>query len=336
MCTPSPSSHMTSVPLDDFRFVSAVRWNPARRELLLTGTSVDHAAPDLSTNQRGDLRLYRSTLDDASWTELSSSYAHDPVYSPEFGYAVHSGRGVAFLDDDGNLVREAKVGRFNWGCPALSVSPSGRDLAWVRWKGDDMKPRVERISGDPTEFRTTVARYAWYSDESLLARNGSLPFLLDLASGATKRFANTVRSDLVDAPSLPEQFRELLALPDSRVWEWAGDLAVFGDRVYMDLAVTEQRTKGKRFDGLVSVDLNGENPEVLVALGPTDRFEGFDVQAESVTLFIATYNGTRVVNRRVDHLGPDSGFLADGWVPMMTSAQPSFGSHAPLSTVGRT
>lgn len=52
--TAGPSSPVTAVLLDEFSFVSAIRWNPHRNELLLTGTAVGNRGPDLSTNDKGD------------------------------------------------------------------------------------------------------------------------------------------------------------------------------------------------------------------------------------------------------------------------------------------
>jgi hypothetical protein len=332
-CTAGPDSPVLSVPLHDFSFVSALRWSAERLEFLLTGTYAGRRTPDLATDDKGDLRLYRRRLTDTEWTELHPTYAHDPVHSPELGYAVHHGRGVAFLDEDGRLTHEVKVGRFSWGAPALSVSPSGSQLSWTRWKGDHMKPRIERPGRAETELRTSVARYAWFSDDTMIARNGGLPFLLDLGSGRSTAFARTVRSDLASAHGTPDHLRELLARPNREVWQWAGDLAVHDDRVFFDLSVTERRSGGPRFDGLVSVGLDGRDPEVEVVLDADERFEGFQVRPEAVTYAVATYAGLTVVGRRTEHVGPDAAFLSTGaWAPLRSSSEPSFGSYAPLST----
>lgn len=163
----------------------------------MTATPAGHRVPDVGANDRGDLRLFRCDPYDGVWQQVYRGYAHDPVCLPDGGYVVHRGAGLTLLDGQGAVVREVKVGRFSWGPPSLSVSPAGDTIAWVRWRGDAQQLCVESVEpGRSTQFRTRIFRYAWLDSQTLIYVHGVRPRLLDIASGATRRFGPGLRNNV--------------------------------------------------------------------------------------------------------------------------------------------
>ncbi|MBX6723757.1 MAG: hypothetical protein IRY92_11080 [Dactylosporangium sp.] len=189
----------------------------------MTAVPAGRPIPDVLANDRGDLRLFRCDPRDGVWHQVYRGYAHDPVCLPGGGYVVHRGAGLTLLDGQGVIVREVRVGRFNWGPPSLSVSPAGDTVAWVRWRGDDRRVCVEGVEpGRSTEFRTSVFRYAWLDPQSLIYIYGAGPRILELASGKTRRFGSGLRNQLRRG-MVVEATEELLALaelPADQVWEF--------------------------------------------------------------------------------------------------------------------
>jgi hypothetical protein len=184
--TAGAGSSIWTVSMVGFSMVSALRWSD-QGELVASAVRADGRPPDVRGDHRGDLRLFRCRPGDG-WQQLGRGYAHDPVCLVDGSYAVHRGAGLAFLDDDGTVVREVKVGRFNWGPPSLSVGPTGHDVAWVRWKGSSQKLCVERVTPDRSDqFRPSLYRYAWLDEQTVLYVFGSGLRLLDLETGKTRR-----------------------------------------------------------------------------------------------------------------------------------------------------
>jgi hypothetical protein len=309
--------------------VSAVRWCAERQELIMTAVAAGLRVPDAWSNVRGDLRLFRCNPRDGIMHQLYRGYAHDPVCLPGGGYVVHRGGGLTLLDSEGALIREVKVGRFNWGPPSLSVSPDGGKVAWVRWRGDDQKLCVDDLaSGRSTQFRTSGYRYAWFDSETLLYIHGTRPRLLDIASGTTRYIGRSlrdqVRDDMTDPPA---QLHELAALPADQLWEFYRDLQVEGDDVWFTATLAE-RTGKRRVDGLFRDDRAGGQLNLVAAMPPNDRIEWFTALPDKSALMgIATYDGTTIVGRRRTTIGPTAEFMKSGWSPLPTSSQPEFGFH---------
>lgn len=333
--TAGPSSPLIDVPFEGFASVSGVRWVPETEELLATAVPAGAQQPDLSINDRGDFRLYRFRVASREWSCVYPGYAHDPVFSPAFGYAVHSGRGVVVIDDTGHVRRDVRVGRFNWGWPALSVSPDGDRIVWCRWKGDDPKPQVLGTDGELLELRSTVSRYAWYDNDTWLFHRGMGLRLLDLTTGKESPFGKSLRAGLVDSPSLPDEHRDLMLLRPSQVHEFFGQILVKGEEIWVEMSVCEQApmARARRFDGIVRCDRQVRQPEVLVHHGRNERCGGFDTVGGSIVYRVHTLQDLRIVDGRTEYRGPLVPFLSEGWFPAITSATPSFHSHAPLDTL---
>lgn len=317
------------MPLQRFSFVSAIRWCGHRRELIITATPTGRRAPDVSADDRGDLRLFRCDPADGVWQEVYRGYAHDPVCLPDGGYVVHRGAGLTLLDGQGSVVREVKVGRYNWGPPSLSVGPAGDTIAWVRWRGDDQQLCVEGVEpGRSTQFRTRVYRYAWRDSQTLIYLRGAGPRLLDIASGATRGFGRGLRNHVPQGMTgATAQLHALAALPADQLWESYGDLQVVGDDVWFSAALIE-RWGSRRVDGLFRAEPDGTHLTLVMTMAPHDRIEGFFALPDrSALILVATYQGTTIVDRGQMALGPMAEFLTSGWSPLLDSNQPEFGFH---------
>lgn len=320
---------MFRVPLQPFSFVSALRWCGHRQELIMTAATAGQRVPDVWANDRGDLRLFRCDPRDGVWQQIYRGYAHDPVCLPAGGYVVHRGAGLTLLHGQGAVVREVKVGRFSWGPPSLSVSPAGDTVAWVRWIGDDQRLCLESVEpGRSTQFRTRAYRYAWLDSQTLVYIHGARPRLLDIASGDTRRFGqglrNHVRKGVAGATA---QLQALAELPADQLWEFYHDLQVLGDDVWFSATLTE-KGGSRRVDGLFQTDPAGTHLNLVAAMSPNDRVEGFFALPDrSALILVATYQGTTIVDHSQMAVGPIAEFLASGWSPLLTSNHAEFGFH---------
>ena len=263
------------------------------------------------------------------WLQVYRGYAHDPVCLPDGGYVVHSGAGPTFLDGQGAVVREVRVGRFNWGPPSLSVSPLADAVAWVRWRGDDRKVCVEAVEPElSTQFRTSIFRYAWLDSHTLIYVHGAGPRLLDIVSGHTRRFGLGLRRHAHHGiAGEAAQLYALAELPANQLWEFYGDLQVVGNSVWYSATLTEQRGS-RRIDGLFRANSDGTALDLVATMSPNDRVEGFfALSDQSAVIIVATYEGTTIVDRRKMAVGPAAEFLMSGWSPQLDSNQPNFGFH---------
>lgn len=189
--------------------------------------------------------------------------------------------------------QEEKAARFDWGDGSTRVS------VWFVAKGEQ-KPSV------------TVA-------------HERLPDL--------ERAERSLLQRLAEAPSLPEEARGLLALPSQSVWAHYGDLAVVGDKVWFSLQVSERHQIENFLSGLVRCARDGGDPEVLTVTRRDEWCADFEVVGDSATLDAEVRRDCRIVERQVRSIGPLASFLQRGWRPAPVSDRPSFGFHAPLSTV---
>jgi len=326
--TTGPDAPVYSVSISGFAFVSALRCCN-RGELLVTAVAAGDRVPDVRNGYRGEMRLYRCDAAEGVWRRIGPGYAHDPVCLPGGRYAVHRGAGLSFLDSAGSIFREVKVGRFGWGPPSLSVSPDGRFVAWVRWRGDDRKVRVEEIAtGISRQFRPSVYRYAWLDEQTLIYILGDGPRLLNLESGATRRFGRRLRGQaLRGIPGAPAELQEIARLPEDELFEIYGEVRVVDGDVWLAATLT-RRDGSSRVDGLFRSDATGDHLHMVTCTVGRDRIEAFTpFHDRSLQIRIATYEGTTVVDRRDTAVGPLAAFLNDGWMHLLDSHQPDFGFH---------
>jgi hypothetical protein len=330
LVTEAPGAPVHHVPWDSrFSFVSAARWCGHRSEMIVTAVEHGRRTPDVMGNQPGDLALYRYSPLDGVWHQVYGGYSHDPVCLPAGGYVVHRGAGLTFIDDDA-VVRETKVGRFNWGPPSLSVSPDGATVAWIRWNGHDRKLCLEDVtSGQSRQLTTSVYDYAWLDSATLLYRLGTGPRQLDIATGRTRAFGRPLREHINNRiPGTTPDFAKLAALPADQTWENYGDLAVTANTVWF-VASLASRSARERATGLFRTDVTGANVEQVLAVAANELIEHFDALPDrSVVARVAVYEGLTIVDRRITAVGSLAGFLNDGWRHMMMSTAPQMGFHA--------
>jgi hypothetical protein len=322
--------------MDAFSKVSGVRWCPATGEILITAVHVDAPHPDVLAGRRGDLRLDRCIPADGRWQRVWSGYAHDPVCVGE-GYAVHRGAGVTLLDRSGAVQREIKVGRFNWGSPALSVNYADDRLAWTRWVGDAMKPRVEHLSdGSSVQARNSVFRYGWWDDDTLVYYYGSGLRLLDVTRGKTRTgpwdLGTIVREQLVGAP--PE-FQALASAPSDSTWESFGFLKVDAASLWFTaFLATKGGPKGSphRVEGLFHINRITQEATLKSYVVDRQHFGMVEVLPDgSAVITVNTYatNSATLVASDRRFVGPSAHLLADGWFPARESHEPSFAFQMP-------
>jgi hypothetical protein len=321
-----------SVPMDGFSMVSAVRWCPHREELILTGVAVGGRIPNASraVNERGELRLFRcSPRHGGAWQKLSTGYAHDPVCLPDGGYVVHRGAGLAFLDDDGAVVREVNVGRFSWGEPSLSVNQAGDRLAWIRWKGDDRKPCVVDISGAHSfQARPSVHRYAWFDPHTLVYFYGAGLRLLDVASSKTRALGfgllHDIRTERVETAS---DWSEFVDGSRGEVWVSYDDVRVVGDAVWFSAGLFNPAA-GLSISGVFRLDGIAGSLTVTATVDADKHLEDFEAMSDgSLLLYLAPRPGIEMGERSLIATGPRADLLRTGWLPINESIQPTFRFH---------
>lgn len=332
LVTEGPSQPTQAVPIDAFADAGVLRWCPARQEILLAATPRDARPPDPLTNTPGDVRLIRRRLGDNEWQEVYGGYAPDALCLAGGGYVVHTGSRLLFVRDDGDVERELKLGRFNWGPPALSAGPGGDRIAWVRWRGDDARLCGMRIDdASPREYGVACHRYAWRDDASLVFYLGGPMSVLDLDSGATPTLVRRVTvagrgrrlghrtldrylSGRVD--DITESFNAV-AVADARIW--------FGALVS---SLSFRWWWLPRFSGIFSVDLDGGDLQLVAAIPKQEQIEGLvALPGRTAVASTARYRRGWIVERPQRPVGPLAAFLTQGWRPLPTSLEPDFGSR---------
>ena len=289
-----PASMPIQVPLD-FSYVSALRRCEERGELLASATPKGATPPSVSADERGERGLFACRPGE-EWRRIGTSFADDPVATTD-RYIASRGAGITVFGDDGSVLHAFKKGRFNWGPPSLSLSPDGSYLAWVRWRGDDKKLCVMRLADyRVTEHSHSLYRYAWLDDRRIVFLLGSPPRVLDVSTGAVRRF-------------LGEQYSDV-AVAGERVWltNELNDAVVRCTLDGSDLAEvwSDDRPFGRR------LRREKRRIETLVPIG-----------AESAWLCLAVYRGYRIVRREERWIGPAAGH-ATGWAPLLDCHQPEF------------
>lgn len=190
----------------EFAFVSAVRWCTEREAVLVTATPPGGRKPSVDEDDRGDLSFYTWAPDEGGWRLVYRGYAHDPVCLAGDGWAVNRGAGLTYLDGAGRKTSEVKAGRFSWGPPSLSTRPSGDIVAWIRWRGDDRRLFLDDRSGQiSSDQHTSVYRYAWADNETIVYYLGAGLRLLDIRTGKSRRLAPSLRALVGGAPDLPDR-----------------------------------------------------------------------------------------------------------------------------------
>jgi len=304
-----------------------VRWSAEHGWVVVTATPVGGRPPNAGANDRGDLALLAWKPGEDAWQLLYRGYAHDPVCLSGGGFAVHRGDGLTFLDATGRKVRELKAGRFTWGPPSLSVRPAGDLVAWIIWRGDDRRLRLESPDGTvSSDLRTSVHRYAWVDDETIAYYLGAGLRLLDVASGRARALAPGVAA-LVSGAELPERAVEYLSLPGTR--HSLGELQMVAEQLWFTLTLFVLDGTKPRFTGLFAKPPASGPTRLVTHVAPHELIESFTgLPNGSAALTVARYEGTRITHREQRQTGPLAPFLAQGWRPLRDSGEPEFGFHA--------
>jgi len=311
-----------------FPFVSSARWAAEQGRVLVTATPVTRRAPSARAGDRGDLALLTWKPGEDAWQLLYQGYAHDAVCLSGGGFAVHRGGGLTFLDPSGRKVRELKAGRFNWGPPSLSVRPAGDLVAWIRWRGDDRRLHLENAAGTiSVDLRTSVHRYAWADDDTIVYYLGTGLRLLDIASGRSRALAKNLAA-LIGGADVPGADPEYLRRPatDARVQ----DLQTVGEQLWFILTLPATGVARQRwFTGLFAKNTVDGPARLITHVAPGERIESFTALPDgSAELAVAHYEGTRITQREQRQTGPLAPFLAQGWWPLRNNGEPEFGFHA--------
>lgn len=318
------------ISLSEFSQVSALRWSAQESEVLVTAVSVDGARPDPRNGKRGDLRLFRCQPVAGRWEQVSTRYAHDPVCIPG-GYAVHNGSGLTLIDRSGRVDRDVKVGRFSWGPPSLAINAAGDRVAWTRWVGDDAKVHVESVA-DGTSFRgrSSVYRYGWWDDSTLVYYLGSGLRLLDVMSGRSRAVALDLRRAVVEQlDDGPSELTELATADRDSTWESFDDLRVDDQNLWFVAQLAHRDTdRPSRVQALYRWGRTTGLLTLSAWVGPDEKIEDFAVLPDcSAVLTVALYDQLRVVARERRSVGPSCRNLDAGWVPALDSRTPTFGFH---------
>lgn len=336
MVAAGPRQAPITVPLDEFSDVSAVRWCERRKELFATAAPAGHAKADMLSRERGDLRLFRCDPVHGTWQQVHRRYSHDPLRLPDGGYVVYRGAGLTFLDENGTMRREVKVGRFAWAPPSLSVNPSEDTVAWTRWEGGSGRLRIENLTTEQsTQLRTSVSRYAWLDPHTIIYLHGAGLRLMDITTGTACRFSRSLRDHTrAGMPTVTPELWALAQHPADQLWEFYHDVQVVDGQVWISATLTEQLGNG-RVDGLFRANQAGEQFQLVTALPPNQRIEGFYAWPDhSALVLTATYQGTTIMERGRIAIGPMAEFLDAGWGPILTSHEPTFGVHGLPSSQG--
>jgi hypothetical protein len=332
LVTAGPSAPIRAISQTGFAFVSAEVWCASFREVLVCATPSGARLPRVSRvgQDKGDRRLFRWSLADmAQWHEVYRGYAGDVTCLPSAVHVVHRGAGLTFLTTSGAVIREHKVGRFSWGAPSLSSSPSGTLVAWVRLRGDDKKMQVDSVDGSVSHwFAPSVFRYAWLDDQRLLGTQSTELRVLDLVSGTVSRFGRGAQTLMTTALGYPKS----LAL-----WPHVGELKVIAGRVWFTGAVVAQGS-GERIDGLFSADLEGQTARAEFLTTPTEGqaelIEDLAVaDHSSIAAYCVDYANGVQCGQHLRTRGPLASFFRDGWWPLRSCHEPQF-EHRTLGLLG--
>ncbi len=327
MVTAGPDAPIHAITLTGFAFVSAELWCANNADVLVCATPHGARLPRLgaSVNDKGDRRLFRwRPADTTEWQEIYRGYAGDVTCLAPDVYAVHQGAGLTFLHTSGAVIREHKVGRFSWGAPSLSTSPSGSLVALVRWQGDNQKLHVDNVDGSVSRtFHPSIFRYAWIDNRSILYIYGRELRVLDIESGRFRRFGKGVRELMASALGLPKS---------ADVATNVGELSVVADRVWFSGTLTDLRSK-EWVAGIFSADLHGHaaRSELLASgnAGPEGLYElveDFAVTDDlSIVASFGGYEKGRQCSQQVRTHGALAQFLSEGWWPLRTRHEPDFG-----------
>jgi hypothetical protein len=324
------------VALEGLNSVTSLRIDPAGRRIAVTAASGVGRAPDVNSNRRGDLRLYVIDLESGERRRLTEDYAHDAFWWPDSSrLAYHTSCGVAVVRvADAREEHRFEVGRFSWGPPSISVSPTGARVAFVKWKGDDRKLAVyDLATGAGEVFRTSCLDYAWWKDDVIAYDRGQSIKRFDVTTGKTREWLSSKRI-LPGAEALDELLpgaREILTtnqfdfpqLGEPRLTR----ARFFGGRVYAHLALANRTA---RLTAVVSVTEEGRNLKVHAASGGARALRDFMLLdgAQTIAVSFEEYEAARITGRGLVYVGPHADSIPAGFGPLARLAAPEFGFHA--------
>lgn len=308
-----------------------VRIDPAGALVAISAIEPGGHGPTLAGGgSRGEGRLFVSPLAEPGWRRLDDGLAIDPAWfasSDRVAFATGSGPAVAELAS--GKVRRRRGANYAWGPTAISASPAGSRVAFLKRQGDGSRLAVWDLRTDAVTPGPGCASYCWFDDDRILFQLGGEPKLLDVSTGRTSRWASIARLGELARSVAPEG---LAPVPASwATWEAVAGIvdlpARLGDRVYF-VAGYERRVEAPGLasaGGLFSVTPSLDAPE-LHAWWEGDPPDTYEVLAGG-ELFWAGWNArwNTKAPRRTAYVGRASAGLDASWWPLPRNPRPEFG-----------
>lgn len=320
--------------LSPFAGVAAVRLAPDGRRLAVTGTLEGDSLPSVRGAERGRQGLFLVQLDGTPPRRLRQGWASDPAWFPDASrLAFYSGKGLASVAADGSDEREhLRLGRFSWGPPSVSVSPGGSRLACVRWKGDDRHIATAHLpSGEARVQRPSCHHYAWFDEKTIAYDLGAGIRLLDVDSGRTSAWLESVAALAARAPAVldlaPGLRPAVAGAPDT--FSRVSQAQRAGDRVFFSAWVA---SGAARFDAILSLTPQGRDPALHLA---TDRGRVTSYAllrgGRLVCAHVETADDRLRLSTSVEWAGEGAADVPSGWLPLPERPAPELGFDlAPL------
>ena len=130
------SKLLATIPMSNFAFITSGS-HSQNGLLALTAIRKDAKLPSIKENSKGDLRLFIAQWNNPNWQQVGKFYAHDVQLFPQGNFgAFHTGNGLGICDlSTGEIHKQYKLGKFNWGAPCISISPSAKYVVGAKWRG---------------------------------------------------------------------------------------------------------------------------------------------------------------------------------------------------------
>lgn len=169
----------------------------------------------------GDIYLYKYDAESEKFDQIYKKYANNVQLFPDGSkLAIHEGNGLTILNADGSIFRKKwSLGKFNYGRPNIKVSPSGKRVAIIKWKGDREVIAVLDLEKDIGEvFKVSCYSYDWYDSNTIVySTMRGLKFLDVITQESTKFLYN--RNDIlkIGKDEISQGGIELLKNKDVRI-----------------------------------------------------------------------------------------------------------------------